>query len=140
MTNFFFFLVYSTHSSYQNTMPPVVSNREYSSPSTSVSGSNSIPPSVSVSGLPGFTVPSLTVGRTNGATDNNLITSFTNAYERHCKEIFDLVATNQVDKIRGIMNTFYGDMPEQYVRLIQSTPEITEAVWRWDCSLYDVSL
>jgi hypothetical protein len=124
-------------------MQQLASNRRYitghASPSTSVSASNSIPPSPSATGLPGFTAPNLLTFRLNQETDNNLITSFTNSYERHCKEIFDLVSTNQVEKVRGIMNTFYGEMPEQYRRLIQSTPEITEAVWRWDCSLYDVS-
>ncbi|KAI8081037.1 hypothetical protein BDF21DRAFT_310691, partial [Thamnidium elegans] len=35
------------------------------------------------------------------------------------------------------MEIFYNGMPEQFVQLIQNTPEVTEAVWRWDCSLYD---
>ncbi|KAI9344708.1 hypothetical protein BD770DRAFT_328821 [Pilaira anomala] len=38
------------------------------------------------------------------------------------------------------MNTFYNNMPEEFVRLIQTKPEITEAVWRWDCSLYDAMI
>ncbi|KAG2193980.1 hypothetical protein INT47_000768 [Mucor saturninus] len=119
----------------QNTMPPATLN----SPSTIASGSSSsAQPSPSTgSRLPGFTAPSPALVGTNQATDNNLITSFTNAYERHCTEILDLLATNQVDKIKEVMKTFYGDMPDRYVRLIQSTPEVTEAVWRWDCSLYD---
>lgn len=120
-------------------MPQLASNNRYTahaSTSTNASASGSIPPSAP--GLLRFATPSVTALRLNQDTDNNLITSFTNAYERHCKEMFDLVSTNQVDKVRGVMNTFYGEIPEQYLRLIQSTPEITEAVWRWDCSLYDV--
>lgn len=65
--------------------------------------------------------------------------SFTSYYERHCREVFHLVSANQVEKLRQVYMTFYNDMPDHYMRLIQTYPEITEAVWRWDCTMYDVS-
>ncbi|KAI7905245.1 uncharacterized protein BX663DRAFT_430333 [Cokeromyces recurvatus] len=38
------------------------------------------------------------------------------------------------------MQNFYQEMPEPYMRMIRKLPEMTEAVWRWDCSLYDTMI
>lgn len=111
--------------------------------STSASASGSVPPSpsvVSAVAAPTFISSSFASLHLNRSeTDNDLLASFTLTYERHCKEIFRFISNNQLDKVRESMEIFYNGMPEQFVQLIQTTPEITEAVWRWDCSLYDVS-
>lgn len=111
------------------------------SASTSASASGSVPPSPSVvSAAPTFITSTFTsVSLNRSETDNDLLASFTLTYERHCKEIFRFISNNQLDKVRESMEIFYNGMPEHFVQLIQNTPEVTDAVWRWDCSLYDVS-
>lgn len=38
------------------------------------------------------------------------------------------------------VKSFYRMLPDRFRNAIRSTPEFTEAVWRWDCCLYDVSM
>ncbi|KAI8090928.1 RFX DNA-binding domain-containing protein [Gilbertella persicaria] len=87
--------------------------------------------------IPTFVVPLIPHYRHNHEIDQNLVSSFTSAYERHCREIFQLISTGQVQKVRNTMQDFYQDMPGNFMRMIHSVPEITESIWRWDCSLYD---
>ncbi|GAA5796952.1 hypothetical protein HPULCUR_002330 [Helicostylum pulchrum] len=112
------------------------------SASTSASASGSVPPSPSVvSAAPTFITSTFTsVSLNRSETDNDLLASFTLTYERHCKEIFRFISNNQLDKVRESMEIFYNGMPEHFVQLIQNTPEVTDAVWRWDCSLYDAMI
>ncbi|KAI8642254.1 hypothetical protein BD408DRAFT_451778 [Parasitella parasitica] len=35
------------------------------------------------------------------------------------------------------MQIFYRELPERFIHLIQTVPEITDAMWKWDCVLYD---
>lgn len=130
----------NTYYYYYSGRPMQNSPTAYSGSVASASTSSSIPPSPSVMTVSTFNTSNFTSVRLNQSeTDNNLVASFTHTYERHCKEIFLFISTNQVEKVGECMNTFYNNMPEEFVRLIQTKPEITEAVWRWDCLLYDVS-
>ncbi|KAK4512412.1 uncharacterized protein ATC70_003112 [Mucor velutinosus] len=87
--------------------------------------------------LPIFSLPLLPPYRYNDQITNGLIVDFTNAYEQHCKNIFNLVCSNQVESIQHVMLAFYREMPERFIYLIQMVPEITDSIWRWDCILYD---
>ncbi|KAL7327058.1 hypothetical protein PS15p_209307 [Mucor circinelloides] len=87
--------------------------------------------------LPIFSLPLLPPYRYNDQVTNGIVVEFTNAYERHCKDVFNLVCTNQVESIQNVMHAFYREMPERFIFLIQMVPEITESMWKWDCILYD---
>lgn len=120
------------------------SNRRYNSNGSGSSSSAPMPPhspsaNTIQGGVRGFSVPVITSVRLASETDNNVITSFTRLYEDHCKEIFSLLTSNLPEQVHDVMMAFYNDLPEEYVRAIQNIPELTEAVWRWDCILYDVS-
>lgn len=119
------------------------SKKRYSNSSENTSTANSPAPTSNTSktqGLHGFTVPTITSFRFDSETDNNLIVSFTHMYEAHCREIFKLLSLYQHEQIRDTMLHFYDDMDNEYIGIIQNIPEITEAVWRWGCILYDVKL
>lgn len=90
--------------------------------------------------LPSFSVPIIPPFRFNNELEPSVVASFTTLYERHCRDILYFVSTNQVVKVRGALKSFYGEMPLDYVQLVHSIPEIIEAMWRWDCTLYDVKL
>jgi hypothetical protein len=92
------------------------------------------------SGVPTFIVPSIPPFRFNQEIDNSQIITFTSMYERHCREIFDMISSCQAERVRGIMHSFYQDMSPPFKRIIHNIPEIIDAMWRWDSSLYDVRL
>ncbi|CAO3649562.1 unnamed protein product [Mucor hiemalis] len=125
--------------SYSENAMNLSNNRRYNSSSSGSSGPIPPPsPSNTIqSGVRGFSVPIITSVRLNSETDNNLIVSFTRLYEDHCKEIFSLLTSNLPEQVQEVMMTFYNDMAEEYIHAIQNIPELTEAVWRWDCVLYD---
>lgn len=90
--------------------------------------------------LPSFMVPSIPAFRLNDEVNTTIIANFTASYERHCKDILYCISSNQVMKIRDLLKTFYTEMPIDYAQLLHILPEMTEAIWRWDCTLYDVSI
>lgn len=87
--------------------------------------------------LPVFSLPHLPLYRYNDQITKVLVEDFTNAYEQHCKNVFNLVCSNQVESIQNVMHAFYREMPERFIYLIQMVPEITDSIWRWDCILFD---
>lgn len=128
--------------SYSENQMNLPSNRRYNSNGSGSSSSAPMPPhspsaNTIQGGVRGFSVPVITSVRLASETDNNVIASFTRLYEDHCKEIFSLLTSNLPEQVHDVMMAFYNDLPEEYVRAIQNIPELTEAVWRWDCILYD---
>lgn len=87
--------------------------------------------------LPAFSLPLLPPFRYTDQVTSALVIDFTNSYEQHCKDIFHLIGTNQVQSIRNLMHSFYRELPERFIHLIQTVPEIIEMIWKWDCILYD---
>ncbi|KAL9555242.1 hypothetical protein MBANPS3_002453 [Mucor bainieri] len=100
-----------------------------------------LPPRAATTGdynqLPAFSLPLVPHFRYSDQITNELVVDFTNAYEQHCQNVFNLVCTNQVESIQHVMLAFYREMPERFIYLIQMVPEITDSMWRWDCILYD---
>lgn len=35
---------------------------------------------------------------------------------------------------------FYDNLPQSTRHLITTEPNLADAIWRWDCALYDVSI
>ncbi|KAG2192869.1 hypothetical protein INT46_003898 [Mucor plumbeus] len=87
--------------------------------------------------LPAFSLPILPPFRYTDQISSALVIDFTNSYEQHCKDMFHLISTNQVQSIRNLMHSFYRELPERFIHLIQIVPEIIEIMWKWDCVLYD---
>ncbi|CAO3588216.1 unnamed protein product [Absidia cylindrospora] len=66
----------------------------------------------------------------------NLTDVFANLYNQHCRELYNTIYAGQFDQIQGIYERFYYETPNHY-RSLLNTPKMVEAVWRWDCVLYD---
>ncbi|KAI8976032.1 RFX DNA-binding domain-containing protein [Pilobolus umbonatus] len=118
----------------RSTPYPLTTHHSYISASSSSTsrGDNIIGENIS---FPSFITPKVSYGY-NYETDN-IITSFTGHYERHCREILNFVSKGQIDQVHQCMGNFYENMPEQFKQLLRTVPDVTEAVWRWDSTLYD---
>jgi hypothetical protein len=88
--------------------------------------------------LPSFSIPLITSYRYSPTIDNTIAT-FTAYYENHCHELLKLVVTGRIEKQQQCLATFYEKMPDQYKELIETIPEVCDSIWRWDCTLFDVS-
>lgn len=129
--------IYSYISSHQ----PAVNDRRSVSPIREDSCPSSTHPIQNESlCIPKFIAPSIPSYRVNQEIDNSHIVSFTTMYEKHCREICDMISSYQVERVRTIMHSFYQGMPPTFKKLVHNTPELIDAIWRWDSSLYDVRL
>ncbi|ORZ21491.1 RFX DNA-binding domain-domain-containing protein [Absidia repens] len=67
---------------------------------------------------------------------SSLTDELANLYNQHCRELYNTIYAGQFDQIQSIYERFYYETPSQY-RSLLNTNKMVEAVWRWDCVLYD---
>ncbi|KAI9264907.1 hypothetical protein BDA99DRAFT_507214 [Phascolomyces articulosus] len=80
--------------------------------------------------LPSFTVSSF-------ASQNKVMMEFAHLYEQHCVDVLSMIQTGRFHSVYGCLIGFYQMLPDRFRVLIDEQPEATEAIWRWDCALYD---
>ncbi|KAI8372832.1 RFX DNA-binding domain-containing protein [Radiomyces spectabilis] len=124
----------STPSSQQPTHPFLPQGFQRTFSQGSISRGTDIHPHPPVE-MPPFTPPIL---RYRVTFDYPKVASqLTEEYERHCRDLLMLVISGKFDRIEPCLADFYNNMPEELRNLIHAIPEITEAIWRWDSTLYD---
>ncbi|KAI9313142.1 RFX DNA-binding domain-containing protein [Dichotomocladium elegans] len=69
--------------------------------------------------------------------ENDVAIHFAYVYERHCFDILESIRTFQINNILHSIVAFYHTLPDAFRALIQDEPLLTEAIWCWDCWLYD---
>ncbi|KAI8136931.1 RFX DNA-binding domain-containing protein [Fennellomyces sp. T-0311] len=74
---------------------------------------------------------------TSHGSQNDTILEFARLYEQHCNEILTLIRNGQFGSIYGRMITFHQMLPDHFRTLIDENVQVMEAIWRYDCSLYD---
>ncbi|KAI9484449.1 hypothetical protein BDB00DRAFT_855519 [Zychaea mexicana] len=71
------------------------------------------------------------------ASQNDTMHEFAHVYEMHCTEILHMIRSGQFQSIYGVLVGFYHMLPDRFRTLIDEQPQAADAIWRWDCALYD---
>ncbi|KAJ8652834.1 hypothetical protein O0I10_011508 [Lichtheimia ornata] len=59
----------------------------------------------------------------------------TSLYHNHCQEILKLMLLNQ--DISDCIHQLYSTIPDPIRQIMNGDSQVMEAIWRWDCVLYD---